>query len=59
MSARAVTSTPMALDPDAGLAHQWYGNYLTAMGRFDEAEEAMRRAHALDPFRIFARAVLG
>jgi serine/threonine-protein kinase len=47
------------LAPDYSTAHQWYGNLLTAMGRFDEAERAMRRAQALDPLSIIASAALG
>jgi TolB-like protein/Tfp pilus assembly protein PilF/tRNA A-37 threonylcarbamoyl transferase component Bud32 len=47
------------LAPDYSTAHQWYANLLTAMGRFDEAERAMRRAQVLDPLSIIASAALG
>jgi tetratricopeptide (TPR) repeat protein len=47
------------LDQNYALARQWYGNYLTAMGRFDEAEAEIRRAAELDPLRVFPRAVIG
>ncbi len=49
----------IALDPNYGLVRQWYGNFLTAMGRFDKAEEEMRRSQALDAFRTMPRAVIG
>jgi serine/threonine-protein kinase len=46
-------------DPGYATAHQWYANYLTAMGRFDEAERSMRNAHELDPLATITRAALG
>lgn len=39
----------LALDPDYATAHEWYGIYLDALGRFDEARVQHERAHALDP----------
>ena len=50
-----------AISADSGYstAHQWYGNLLTAMGRFPEAERAMRRAMELDPLSLIANAALG
>lgn len=43
------------LNPEYGDAHQRYGIYLTAMGRFDEARTALDRAQTLDPLsRIIA-----
>jgi eukaryotic-like serine/threonine-protein kinase len=39
----------MALNPTDPVAHNWYANYLSALGRFDEAVEAARRAIELDP----------
>ena len=49
----------LALDATYATGHQWYGNLLTAQGRFDEAEQAMRRAMELDPLSLIARAALG
>ncbi|MDF1502160.1 tetratricopeptide repeat protein, partial [Roseisolibacter sp. H3M3-2] len=49
----------VALDPDNSTAHQWYGNLLTAAGRFDEAERELRHAVALDPLSLIARSALG
>lgn len=39
----------IALNPNNATAHQWYGFYLMAMGRFDEAIAEMKRAQELDP----------
>jgi TolB-like protein/DNA-binding winged helix-turn-helix (wHTH) protein/Tfp pilus assembly protein PilF len=36
-------------DPGSAVAHQWYGWYLRALGRFDEALAQRRRALELDP----------
>lgn len=47
------------LAPSYSTAHQWYANFLTAMGRFTEAEAAMRRAQELDPLSLIANAALG
>lgn len=58
---RAEQEFRRAIEKDStyGMAHQWYANYLVAMGRFDEAERETRRAQMLDPFRIIPKAVLG
>jgi eukaryotic-like serine/threonine-protein kinase len=39
-----------ALDPRHATAHHWYGLYLMAMGRADEARAELERARQLDPF---------
>jgi tetratricopeptide (TPR) repeat protein len=49
----------IALDPNSTKAHQWYGNLLTAAGRFEEAEREMRRAQQLEPLSLIASAALG
>jgi serine/threonine-protein kinase len=36
------------LNPNYASAHQWYANYLAAMGRFDEAEAETRLTQELD-----------
>ena len=48
----------IALDPAYSTAHQWYGNYLTAMGRFPEAMQQMREAQERDPLSLIANAAL-
>jgi eukaryotic-like serine/threonine-protein kinase len=37
------------LNPGYATAHHWYGIYLSAMGRFDQARDEMRKAVELDP----------
>jgi DNA-binding winged helix-turn-helix (wHTH) protein/TolB-like protein len=39
----------IALNPNYASAHQWYAEYLTAMGRFDEALAETGRAKEIDP----------
>jgi eukaryotic-like serine/threonine-protein kinase len=41
------------LNPNNAQAHHWYADYLTAMGRFDEALAEIGRARELDPFSLF------
>lgn len=48
----------IALDPAYSTAHQWYGNFLTAMGRFPEAMQQMREAQERDPLSLIANAAL-
>ncbi len=40
------------LDSNYATAHEWYGNYLAEMGRFDEAFQEIRRAQELDPLSL-------
>ena len=40
------------LDPTYATAHEWYGLFLTAMGRFDEAIAQEREAQRLDALSI-------
>ena len=42
----------IALDPNYATAHQWYGSYLAARGRMDEAIVQNRTAHDLEPFSL-------
>lgn len=39
----------IALNPSYATARQWYSEYLTAMGRFDEAFVEIRQAKEIDP----------
>lgn len=57
--AEAAFARAIALNPSYSIGHQWQGNFLTAMGRFDEAVAAMRRAQEVDPLSLIARAALG
>ncbi len=47
------------LSPNYATAHQWYANYLAAMGRLDEAKAEMQRALELDPLSPNMHADLG
>ncbi len=49
----------LALNPNNAYAHQWYGRYLSALGRFDEAVAALKRALQLDPLSPPISLVLG
>lgn len=51
--------TSIRLDPGYPVAHQWYANHLTAMGRFDEAVREMRIASELDPLSMIAYMAIG
>ncbi len=42
----------IALNPQYALAHHWYADYLSAMGRFSEATNEIQRAQALEPLSI-------
>jgi serine/threonine-protein kinase len=49
VGAEAEFRRAIALSPSYATAHHWYAIYLTAMGRFDEAQAAAARAQTLDP----------
>ncbi len=57
--AEAAFEHAIALNPSYSTGHQWYANFLTARGRFDEAAGAMRRAQEVDPLSLIASAALG
>jgi TolB-like protein/Tfp pilus assembly protein PilF len=40
------------LNPNYATAHQWYAEYLAAMGRLDEAIAKVKRAEELDPLSL-------
>lgn len=48
----------LRLEPGSSKVHQWHANYLTAVGRFVEAEAAMRQAQVLEPLSLIANAAL-
>lgn len=47
------------LDPSYSTAHQWYAEYLTARGRFDEATEQAEKAQDLTPDSSIVNATVG
>ena len=44
------------LNPNYSTAHHWYSEYLSAMGRFDEALTEIRRAKEIDPLSLVINA---
>ncbi|HEX6650432.1 MAG TPA: protein kinase [Pyrinomonadaceae bacterium] len=42
----------IALNPNYATAHQWYGGYLAALGRMNEAVVEAKAAHDLEPFSL-------
>jgi tetratricopeptide (TPR) repeat protein len=46
----------LALNPNYPTAHQWYAEYLAAMGRSAEALDQIGQAQQLDPASMVVRA---
>jgi serine/threonine-protein kinase len=49
----------IARNPSYATAHEWYGLFLAAMGRYDEAVAQERSAQALDPLSVGAASTSG
>jgi tetratricopeptide (TPR) repeat protein len=49
----------LVLNPANPTAHEWYGLFLAAMGRFDEAQVHERRALGLDPLSLGVASTAG
>ena len=49
----------IALDPDNATAHQWFGEHLIDMGRFEEAITELERALELEPFSLIINVLQG
>ena len=47
----------IALNPNYATGYQWYAEYLSAMGRHDEALAEIRKAQAVDPLSLIVNAV--
>ncbi len=47
------------LNPNSAPGHQWYGDFLTRMGRFDEARMELKKAQELDPLSLHTTTSLG
>jgi len=47
------------LNPNGATAHQRYGDFLTRLGRFDEARVELRKAQDLDPHSLFVNTSVG
>ncbi len=51
-AAEADFQRALQLDPDRATTRHWYGYYLSAVGRFQEAERESRRAWELEPLSL-------
>jgi serine/threonine-protein kinase len=49
----------IARNPSYATAHEWYGLYLAAMGRYDEAVAQERTAQTLDPLSVGVASTTG
>jgi len=49
----------IALNPNYATAHQFYAEYLTAMGRFEKALTEFNRAQEIDPLSLIINAIKG
>jgi serine/threonine protein kinase/tetratricopeptide (TPR) repeat protein len=49
----------LELNPNYAVAYQWFGEYLAAVGRHQEAIAAFKRAIELDPLSLIIHATLG
>jgi len=47
------------LNPNYATAHQWYGETLASLGRFQEAEREVKRARELDPLSPIVNMAVG
>jgi serine/threonine protein kinase/TolB-like protein/Tfp pilus assembly protein PilF len=47
------------LNPNSASGHQWYGDFLTRLGRFDEARMELKKAQDLDPLSLLTNTSLG
>lgn len=58
-AAEAHDKRAVELNPNYATAHQWYGEFLWAVGRHEESIAKIKRARELDPFSIIINTVLG
>ena len=49
----------LTLNPNYATAHHWYAQFLSAMGRHDEAISEIKRAQSLDPLSLIINSVAG
>ena len=47
------------LNPNSAEAHHWYGDFLTRLGRFDEARSELKKAQDLDPLSLLINTSVG
>ncbi len=58
-AAEAAFKKAIKLNPGYATAHEWYSLYLSAMRRFDEAVDEVKRALELDPLSHMINGVVG
>jgi tetratricopeptide (TPR) repeat protein len=58
-ASEAAFKRALQYNPGYATAHHWYGEYLSAMGRFDEAFAELEHARALDPLSTGIRTSIG
>jgi eukaryotic-like serine/threonine-protein kinase len=49
----------LELNPNSAEAHHWYGDFLTRLGRFDEARAELKKAQDLDPLSLLINTSAG
>src|SRR5947199_10798138 len=47
------------LNPNSATAHQWYGDFLTKLGRFEDARLELKKAQELDPLSLLINTTVG
>jgi serine/threonine protein kinase/tetratricopeptide (TPR) repeat protein len=47
------------LNPNSATSHQWYGDFLTKLGRFEEARLELKKAQDLDPLSLLINTSAG
>ncbi len=57
--ARKSFDTALRIDPDNALAHEFYGNYLLTLERYDEAMVSYEKAKALNPSKPGIHVMIG
>lgn len=56
--AEAEFKLAIAANPNYATAHQWYGEFLTSMGRYDESIAELEKAVELDPLSLSTNTAL-
>jgi DNA-binding winged helix-turn-helix (wHTH) protein/lipoprotein NlpI len=59
VAARNAFERAIEINPNYPTAHQWYGNYLDSLGRFEDALREKNRALELDPLSLSIHVSLG
>jgi DNA-binding winged helix-turn-helix (wHTH) protein/tetratricopeptide (TPR) repeat protein len=59
VAAQKAFERAIEINPDYPTAHQWYGNYLDSLGRFEDALGEKRRALELDPLSLSIHVSIG